>query len=1604
MALDVKTAENGFIAQVQKLLGERSEAATFAALLYAGSARNELASLPRDWLAAEARAAFEFFKERPKGQHKIRVRRVATVAGRPAASVMEIVNDDMPFLVDSTVGELQARGLPVLLLLHPMFKIERDASGRLRSLLGPGDRNWNDGRQESFIAVHLPPLSEAAAQDLRKTMSDVLGEVRLAVSDWHPMLERVRRAIRDLEKAPASVPSALREESIAFLQWLESGNFTFLGVREFELAGNPQTGNLVPMPSTGLGLFRDPNLQVLRRGSELVAMTPEVRRFFFASSPLIITKTDVISRVHRRVHMDYVGVKIYGDGTPSGELRLIGLFTSQAYVRSPTEIPFLRHKVGRVIEAFGYPPASHDGKALLNVLETFPRDELFQIGARRLQEWCEGILDLEIRPRVRVFARVDRFERFVSALVYVPRDRFSTKVRERIAELLAESYAGRVAAFYPYFREGPLVRVHFTVARGEGPAPKVDTAELERRIADVVRTWDDRLADAIAGSGGDAEALQRKYGGAFPAAYADTFLAARALDDIRRIERLAPDRPVAIEFYREENLPLSCVKAAVYRLGAPMRLSERVPVLENLGFLAIDERSYRIAPRFADGVREVTLHDMVLQTSDGAPIDPAAHAARLEACFLAVIGGAADNDAFNRLIIAAGAEWREVAALRCYAAYLRQLGAPFGLAYIAHTLNRHAGIVRDILELFHLRFDPDRQLSLEVRAAAAQQILRRIEGALGPVPSLDEDRILRLVLNLVRATVRTNFYQRNARGEPPETIAFKFDAKAVEVSPQPRPFREIWVYAPRLEGVHLRFAPIARGGIRWSDRPTDFRSEVLSLAKAQLVKNAVIVPSGAKGGFVPKRLPRAGSRDEVMREGLASYRTFIATLLDLTDNIEGGRVVAPERVVRHDGDDPYLVVAADKGTAAFSDAANELSAAHGFWLGDAFASGGSSGYDHKKMGITARGAWECVKRHFRELDRDIEVEPFTVVGIGDMSGDVFGNGMVLAPTIRLIAAFDHRDIFIDPDPDPTASFAERKRLFELPRSSWQDYDRTKISKGGGVFSRAAKAIPVSAEMKSLLAVQADSLTPAELIRAVLKAKTDLLWFGGIGTFVRSSTETDSDVGDRANDQLRITAAELGASVVAEGANLGLTQRARIEFALRGGRINTDFIDNSAGVNSSDQEVNIKIALGPATRTGRLAAEARKALLASMTEDVAAACLRNNYQQSLALSLAERRSVRELPDYVRLMRTLEQKRLLDRALEALPSDAELEERRRARRGLTRPELAVLLSYAKIALFHELLDSQVPDEPQLESWLTSYFPPLLRERFLEDIKHHRLRREIIATGLTNAIVNRGGPGMAVRAADESGRSPAEVAYGYVAARDVFRLPQLWRRIDALDGKLAGSVQLDLYEATQELLRGAAIWFLRDAAALGDLAGTVTRHAAGVEALRPALDAIVSSALRARVTERAGRLCQAGVPTDLARDIARLELLAHSPSIVKIAGDMGLAAVETARVFFALGEHLKIDNLLAKTASVPRADYYDHLAVGQALARIADAQSALTREVLRAPGSAGDVSAWIARRGARLARVQASLDEIVADPTLTISRLLLAAGQLGDLAGQR
>jgi len=1210
-------------------------------------------------------------------------------------------------------------------------------------------------------------------------------------------------------------------------------------------------------------------------------------------------------------------------------------------------------------------------------------------------------MQLDERPRVRVLARRDRFDRFVSVLVFVPRDRYGSQTRVAIGNFLALTYKGRVSAFYPSFTEGPLVRVHFIIGRNEGETPNPSRAFLEDEVAAIVRTWADDLKDALflAHPPERAQFLFTRYREAFSDGYREVYSPAIAVGDIRVIENLNSDKPVDIDFYRRLGEPPVSASLKVWSSGRPIPLSERVPVLENMGFRVVDERTHRIDP--AGGSRwEIWFHDMLLERDDGTAVDLEGLGERLEACFRAVLAGEAENDGFNALVLVAGLPWRDVAMIRTLARFLRQARIAYSQDYLWTALRKHPDIASKLAALFHLKFDPRIGLTAASREEHQAELATAIDDALQAVESLDDDLILRRFANAVQAAVRTNHFQTDEAGRPKSTISIKFESRRIDELPAPRPLYEIFVYSPRVEGVHLRFGKVARGGIRWSDRPQDFRTEVLSLVKAQQVKNAVIVPVGAKGGFIPKRLTPGMAREAFQAEGVAAYRLFISSLLEITDNLGADGVIPPRDVVRHDGDDPYLVVAADKGTATFSDIANALAIEHGFWLADAFASGGSAGYDHKGMGITARGAWEAVKRHFREMDIDIGVTPFTVAGVGDMSGDVFGNGMLRERTIKLVAAFDHRDIFIDPSPDPELSFTERARLFALPRSSWQDYDKSLISAGGGVFSRTAKEILVSERAQSLLGLQDSRATPQQIIRAILRMPVDLLWFGGIGTYVRASNEPDDAAGDRVNDPIRATGAELACKVIGEGANLGMTQRGRIEAANRGIRLNTDAIDNSAGVNTSDVEVNIKIALSGPLHAGAITLDGRNLLLAKMTDEVAALVLRNNYLQTLAISLSERRGIEDLGFQQRLMQTLEARGELDRKLEFLPDDMELGERRQHGHALTRPELAVLLAYAKLSLYGELLDSTVPDDPYLAEELGRYFPLQLSQQYPDALQEHRLRREIIATQLANSMINRGGSSLITRMADKTGASSERIAFAFAAVRNSYGMTALNTEIDRLDGRIDGATQLSLYAAVQELLLDRLVWFLRHAD-LSQGVGALTAHYAdGIARVAATLDDVATPELKRLSSARVSHLEGLGVPADLARRIADLPALAAAPDIVLVADRSARSIAEVSATYFSAGAIFGLDRIREPARALRVSDYYDQLALDRALDSIAEAERRMTAEMI-AGGTAGAsaVDAWVRQRSYEVERIRSVVDEI-ARSTPTISKLSVAASLVGDL----
>ena len=1498
------------------------------------------------------------------------------------AERFEIFSADMPFIVDSTLAAIRARGGSIRFIAHPVLNLDPESYRVL-------DDKAPVTVKESLLIVHLAPIADPQMRAaIIAEIEGTLVEVFRATRAWRPMLERLRRVVEEWKINPPQAPAPMIQESKEFLAWLAEHNFTFLGMREYRLEGDGVAAHLVPMVTTGIGLLEDKDFHFLRTGATYVESTAQHDAFLSEPEPLMVTKANVKTRVHRRAHMDYIGVKLYRDGRVTGELRIIGLFTSMALATPNTDVPLVRRKIAEVMRRSGYDPKGHSGKALMAAFETYPRDELFQIKDDLLFEYAREIAALADRPRVHVLPRIDRFDNFVSILVFVPRDRYTSDVRERIGLHLAQIYDGRVSAYYPHFPEGEMVRVHFIIGRNGGPTPRPLRAVLEAQVEELVRTYADRLAAA---AGRDISAWAQ----AFPPAYQARHGATDALSDIAILERLSEDASLALKLVTREGAE-GPYALKVYHRGRPIPLSDRVPMLERFGFRVIDELTYTLTPT---GLPLGYIHDMVLDVPGEHPADFASRAPLIEQAILAVWQADAESDGLNQLTLRCGLDWTDVTILRAILRYFRQIGATWSPAYVEQVLVAHADVAVALVRLFHAQLDMNFIGNRERTIAEAHEA---IAAALEATQSLDEDRILRRLSNLLDAAVRTNAFQRDGHGHRRPALAIKFDCSKIEALPEPRPFREIFVYSPRVEGLHLRFGAIARGGLRWSDRPEDFRTEVLGLVKAQQVKNAIIVPVGAKGAFVPKMMPAGADRETIQREGTACYQIFVQTLLDVTDNLEGDVVLPPPDVRRRDGDDPYLVVAADKGTASFSDTANAIATARGFWLGDAFASGGSNGYDHKKMGITARGAWEAVKRHFRERDRDIQTAPFTVAGVGDMSGDVFGNGMLLSQEIKLVAAFDHRDIFIDPDPDPHVSFAERKRLFALPRSSWQDYDKTLLSPGGDVYARSLKIVPLSPEARQRLGLGTDPVTAQEVMSAILKAEVDLLWFGGIGTYVRGADETNAAAGDKANDALRITGRDIRAKVVGEGANLAVTQRGRIDYALAGGRIDTDAIDNSAGVNASDIEVNVKIALNSVVRAGKLDLEGRNRFLAELTDEVATLCLANNYLQSLALSLAERAGTAVLPDHRALIEDLERRGLLNRNLEALPDDATLERRAATGKALTRPELATVLAYAKNALYADLLNSSAPDDADLSQELFRYFPPTLNRRFPDAVGNHRLRREVIATVLANALVNRGGPGFVPKMLAATSSDPAQIAAAFCLARDAYGLERLYSSVDALDGLIPGATQLALYAEIQSLLERETLWLLRNADWSQPLGELVIDYAQAVTDVRAVMASLVPPAVEASIARRAESFLAGKAPAGMARQIAELGALGFSSDIALVAGRAHASVTEAAAAFFGVLDIFGLPQIIEAGSHVALSDRYERMALDRALANLMRAQRDLSVDVL-ATGRGGvemRLAAWRAARPDAIDRAVAAVTGLTTGD-MTVSRLSVAAGLLSDLS---
>ncbi len=1642
-----------------------------------------IAACPRRVSAVAADHA-ELAAQRPQGRAAVRVRHGDDATLLPGRDVIDVVTDDMPFLVDTITMTLAAHEVITELVVHPQLHVRRDLAGALREVvspiqvarpLEPGSPSITrtDGSEllaESWSHIEVAKMPPGQAGAIAAALENALADVRMAVEDYPKMRATALRIADQLASGePAETPgrrvagsvsgggpksggwvvSASPAESPAeielLLRWLVDAHFTFLGFREYDLAPEGSGLALRGVPGTGLGILRHDKTD----STPLSALSDQARAI--ATDPrhrLIMTKANSRATVHRPSYLDYVGIKKISDtGQVVGEYRFLGLFTHMAYTDSISRIPILRRKLTEVYQASGISADSHDGRDLAEFMEVYPREELFQVPVAELAEVASEVLRLRERMQTRLFLRRDIYGRYVSCLIYLSRDRYNTKVRMAVQEILRRVLGGAQIDYSAVVDEGPIARLHVVVrADRDRDLVEADVAALEQAIAAAVRSWDDDLVrEAVSQLGeGEGRALLEEFAGSISDTYKADVPAVAAISDLAKIKQMRESGAdisfemwesagyvggVPVEHEQHEQHPILAGLASpaeadihtgaegaghprrvwrltIHRTGSPITLTDVLPRLQHMGVEVVDEHPYEFP---AD--EPFWIYDFGLRREGGAParsgrvpaVSLASVAGQLEGALTALWNGEIEDDGFNTLVLDAGLTWRQIVVLRAYAKYLQQAGTTFSSGYIARVLRANPVIARRLIRLFESRFDPDRSAG---RAERSEALIEEITGELDDVASLDADRILRAYLGLIVATQRTNYFRAQPdTGEWTPYLVFKLDAALVPDLPAPRPKFELFVYSPRFEGVHLRFANVARGGLRWSDRHEDFRTEILGLAKAQEVKNSVIVPSGAKGGFVCKQLPDPSGREAYQGEVMACYRMFISAMLDVTDNLRAGQVVPPDRVVRHDADDPYLVVAADKGTATFSDTANEIALRRGFWLGDAFASGGSAGYDHKKMGITARGAWESVKFHFQSLGVNISETDFTVVGIGDMSGDVFGNGMLLSEHIKLVAAFDHRHVFLDPDPDPAASFAERWRLFGLPRSSWDDYNKDLISGGGGIWPRSAKSVPISPQVRAVLRMEdgISALAPDELISAILTAPVDLLWNGGIGTYVKAAFQVNADAGDRTNDAVRVDAGQVRAKVIGEGGNLGLTQEARIEYSLCGGLVNTDFIDNSAGVDTSDHEVNIKILLDEVVRDGDMNVADRDELLQAMTDEVGTLVLAHNYLQNRALAASRAQAAQMLHVHARYIRKLEREGRIKRRLDVLPADKDIAERRAGRAGLTLPEFSVLLAHTKIAAAQEVRISEVPDDPYLRKVLRSYFPVPLRERFAERMTAHRLHREIITTVVVNDMIDRSGITFAFRLNEETGASVSHITEAWLVAREVFDMPGFWSQLKALDGEVDTSAQILALLEGRKLTERAARWLLHFRRPPFDIQATIDFFAEGVLTVAEALPKLLAGLDLSSFEERRELFASRGFPDSLADRVAAMVPAYSAFDIVEIAAQTRLPVEETAEVYFDLAERLQITRLRDRITALSREDRWSTMARNALRDDLYTAHAALSRDVLTVTDAGTPeqrLAAWVKKNEAAVGRAAQTLVEIWESDSFNVATLSVAVRAIRTL----
>ncbi len=1485
-------------------------------------------------------------------------------------TIIELVHSDIPFIVDSVRMELTRMGLTIHQMIHVPLEIKR--SKKQVSAL----RRIAVKKEEMLETVMMVEVDkQVTAEDLmaiENNLKRVLNDVNTVVADWQPMRAKLAHIIEELTaNKPQPVPDDEHKEVLEFLNWIKNDHFTLMAYREFEIKQVKGDAQVNAKDDGVLGIKKGVSVE---KDSFMLSSIPKRARqdLLDQQSLLIMNKSSTVSTVHRPAQIDYIAIKRFNEkGEVVGGYRFYGLFSSAAYNLRAIEVPVIGRKIRSVMKKSKLTPQSHDAKALLNILETYPRDELFQISEEQLLEFSLGILHMQERPMIRLFLRPDPFGRFFSALVFCPREKYNTKLRYAFSDILKRALGGsEEPRFTTYFSESTLARTHFTVRVASTESVKYNVKQIERELIEAGRSWDDNLAAELISEYGATEGrmLAQRYQDAFSPGYKEESLVLTAVLDVKHIEELSEERHISMLLYRPQEDTQGNIRFKLFHYKTPTPLSDVMPMLENMGLKVIGETPYKVEPK---GTETCWIMDFSMTPAGNRPLDLDKIKEKFQQAFACVWDGQAENDGFNRLVLSAQLDWRETAMLRAYAKYMWQIGFTFSQSYIEETLAAYPNIVQNIVKLFRLKFDP----KLKRNESQVSKKVSEIKESLEQVANLDQDRIFNRYLEMINATLRTNFYQTGANKLPKSHISFKLAPRKIPDMPLPTPLFEIFVYSPRVEGVHLRGGKVARGGLRWSDRREDFRTEILGLVKSQQVKNSVIVPVGSKGGFVCKQLPTEGGRDAFFAEGIECYKIFISGLLDITDNIVDNNVIPPKNVIRYDQDDPYLVVAADKGTATFSDIANGLAIDYGFWLGDAFASGGSVGYDHKKMGITARGAWESVKRHFREIGIDCQTTDFTCVGVGDMAGDVFGNGMLLSEHIRLVGAFNHMHIFVDPNPDAKTSFAERKRMFDLPRSSWEDYNQELISAGGGIFSRAAKSIKLTPEIQKLLGTKKKALTPNELIRMLLTLNVDLLWNGGIGTYVKSKAETHLDVGDRANDALRVNGHELRCKVVGEGGNLGLTQLGRIEYMQKGGRANTDFIDNAGGVNCSDNEVNIKILLNNIVNDGEMTVKQRNKLLLSMTDEVANIVLKDNYKQCQSISITEMRAPAMVKEHMRFIHALEKDGVLDRQLEFIPSDDELLERRAKNQGLTRGELSVLTAYGKMVLKEKLVTPIITEDEFHQRCLVNYFPEPLRKKYKKAMSGHRLKGEIIAMRIANDMVNFMGANFAFRMHDETGADTADIANCYMMSKEIFRINELWQQIESLDNKVSAKVQLDMMFQSQRLVRRATRWFLRHRRKTLGIEDGINYFKADVAQLEPVIHKVIDKAEADNINKYVENYVSAGVPQQLAHRVAYLSTMFSALDVVEMAKLTALDVPTVAEVYYKLGANLELHWFLDQINRQPVDNHWQAFARASFREELDWQQRGLTVAVLHMTeefSSAEErVEAWLSRNEALINR---------------------------------